>query len=255
MIVEYHRPNSLSDALILLSRKKPATYALGGGTVLNRGNDESIAVVDLQDLGFGKITRKGNQIRFGATVTLQQLLDTPGLPTDFYQAIQHEATYNLRQIATIAGKVVSAGARSPFLTALLALDTRIEIFELDQQPKHEKIGDWLPLRDEKRYGKLITSVSVAANVHLAYEYVARTPADSPIVCAVVVRWDSGRTRLALGGWGKVPMLALDGPTADGIEFAAMSAYSHAQDEWAGAEYRQEMAGVLSLRCLKHIHAE
>jgi CO/xanthine dehydrogenase FAD-binding subunit len=43
---------------------------------------------------------------------------------------------------------------------------------------------------------------------------------------------------------------MDGSDSEGIEMAAKIAYSHAEDEWASAEYRQEMAGVLAARCLR-----
>jgi CO/xanthine dehydrogenase FAD-binding subunit len=96
-------------------------------------------------------------------------------------------------------------------------------------------------------------VSIPLNLHFSYEYIARTPADQPIICAAVAQWDSGRTRLALGGWSTSPILAMDGPNSDGIDISARNAYSIAGDEWASAEYRQEMAGVLSIRCLKSIN--
>jgi CO/xanthine dehydrogenase FAD-binding subunit len=35
----------------------------------------------------------------------------------------------------------------------------------------------------------------------------------------------------------------------GLDLAAQSAYSQAEDAWASAEYRQETAGVLARRCL------
>jgi len=253
MIVEYHRPTNISDALILLARKQPLSYPLGGGTVLNRGVDGQIAVVDLQALGLGKISKKGNLLQIGATVTLQGLLEIKGLPGDIYKAIEKEATYNLRQMATIAGTLVTASGRSPLATTLLALDAHIELYELDVKPRQIKFGDLLPVRSETIFAKLITMISIPLNVHFAYEYISRTPADLPIVCAAVVQWDSGRTRLALGGWGTIPTLAMDGPDSDGIEIAGKNAYSIAEDEWASSEYRQEMASILSKRCLKRIN--
>lgn len=253
MIVEYHRPQSIREALTLLAREQPESYPLGGGTVLNRGMDANIAVVDLQALGLGTIFKKGNLLLVGATVTLQKLIDFSGLPDDVYKAIEHDATYNLRQMATIAGRLVSSDGRSPLATVLLALNASIEVHELEAPPTQLKIGDWLPLRGESQHGKLITMVSIPSNVHLAYEYIARTPADQPIVCAAVARWASGRARLALGGWGTSPILALDGPNSDGIEFAGKNAYAFAGDKWASAEYRQEMAGLLAIRCLKRLN--
>lgn len=253
MIIEYQRPKTIPEALILLAREQPISYPLGGGTYLNRAMEGQYAVVDLQALGLGTISKTGNQLQVGATVTLQQLLEFKELPEDMYASIKYEATYNLRQMATIAGILVTANGRSLFATMMLALDANLEILELDATPKQIKLGDWLPLRVENKPDKLITKVSYPLNVSVAYENIARTPADQPIVCAVIARWNSGRTRLALGGWGKAPILAMDGPDSGGIEIAGRNAYSHAEDEWASAEYRQEMAGVLALRCLQHLN--
>jgi CO/xanthine dehydrogenase FAD-binding subunit len=96
---------------------------------------------------------------------------------------------------------------------------------------------------------LITRITIPLNAHLAYETVARSPADLPIVCAAVAVWPSGRTRAVLGGFGSSPALAFDGTEAEGVEIAARAAYSQAEDQWASAEYRQEMAAVLVKRCV------
>ena len=63
-----------------------------------------------------------------------------------------------------------------------------------------------------------------------------------------MRWPSGRTRLALAGWGPTPILALDGNEPGGVVEAAQNAFSEAEDEWASAEYRSKMAGILANRC-------
>lgn len=255
MIIEYHRPTTVAEALSLLARKQPLSYPLGGGTVLNRGSDKHIAVVDLQALGLDTMGKKGNNLQVGATVTLQRLLELGGLAKDINKAITHEATLNLRQMATIAGKLVTADGRSPFATAMLALDVSLEVLELNEKPKEVRLGDWLPLRHNFMPDKLISKVSIPLNVRIAYEYISRTPADLPIVCAAVAYWESGRTRLVLGGWGSHPSLAMDGPDSNGIEIAARSTYSLAEDEWASAAYRQEMASVLSIRCVNRINSD
>ena len=140
MIIEYQRPTNLSEALRLLARKHPLSYPLGGGTNLNRGMDGQIAVVDLQSLGLGATTTKGNLLLVGATVTLQGLLEKEGLADDINKAIKHEVTYNLRQMATVAGKLVTADGRSPFATAMLALDASLEVLELDKKPIQLRLG-------------------------------------------------------------------------------------------------------------------
>lgn len=249
MIIEYHRPDKIEDALKLLGRPEPVTVPLGGGTILNQPSEMAVAVVDLQTLGLSLIKPGGRTIKIGATASLQDLVNEPELQQGLKAAILHEATYNVRQVATVAGALVSANGRSPFAAAMLALSP-----ELILQPGDEKIlyGEILPSREARLPGRLITEVSIPLNVKLAYEYVARTPADLPIVCAAVAQWSSGRTRVALGGFGYSPLLAMDGPNSQGAEIAARDAYSEAGDQWASAAYRSDVAATLTKRCLDEI---
>ena len=99
---------------------------------------------------------------------------------------------------------------------------------------------------------LITSITIPLNVKLAFDYVSRTPADKPIVCAALVQWNSGRTRLALGGYGKSPMLGMDGTESEGLDTAARNAFHEATDEWGSAEYRMDIAATLAKRCSESI---
>ena len=252
MIIEYQRPKTIPEALTLLARERPPSFPLGGGTYVNRKSDDQYAVIDFQDLKLDAITMQGNVLLVGATTTLQALADYQGLPKAMYTTINHEATYNLRCMATVAGTLVTSTGRSAFTTLMLALDSSLEFLESEKKPIQVRLGDWLPVRLADKPNRLITKVSFPSNVKTAYESVSRTPADQPIVCAAVVQWPSGRTRLALGGWGKTPLLAMDGPEAQGIEVAASSAYSQAEDEWASAEYRGEMARVLARRCMERV---
>ena len=251
MIVEYHRPESMEEALHLLTRETPLTLPMGGGTVLNRPSPEPVAAVDLQSLGLNAVERRGNLLGLGATLTLQALLDLDELSPVFGRVIRHEASYNLRQVATVAGSLVAACGRSPLATLLLAMDAMLTLVGLEGEVEIG-LGDLLPQREEKLRERLVTKIVLPLNIHIAYEYVARTPADLPIVCAALARWPSGRTRLSLGGFGKTPLLAMDGPEGSGLEPAARDAYSQAGDQWASAEYRSEIAAVLARRCLNSL---
>ncbi len=251
MIVEYNRPKTLEEALQLLARKQPATVPMGGGSALNRYTLEPLAVVDLQGLPLSSIQHQGNNIDLGATVTLQALLDTSDLPAALHRSIQQEANFNLRQVATLAGTLAAGSGRSPLVTVLLALDATITTLTNQGEDKIS-LGDLLPVRGEYLSRRLITQIRLPSNVRLAFDYVARSPADQPIVCASVAQWPSMRTRVALGGYGKTPVLALDGPEPGGVIEAARNAYSQAEDVWAGADYRREVAGVLAGRCLAEL---
>lgn len=248
MIVEYHRPEQLSEALALLARPTPRTLPMGGGTMLSRMRKPDVAVVDLQRLGLNKIEKEGQLLHIGATVTLQQVFETDQIPASIHEALResllHEVSLNLRQMASVAGLLASCDGRSPLVTALLALDPRMV-----WQPGEEiqSAGDYLPLREEFPGGRLITSVRIPLNPSLRFAMVARSPMDRPVVCAAVAMWPSGRTRVALGGFGSAPFLAMDGPEPAGAAVAAREAYRFAEDAWAGAAYRSETAGKLVQR--------
>jgi CO/xanthine dehydrogenase FAD-binding subunit len=270
MITTYHRPKTLDEALTLLTQGN--RIPLGGGTLLSNVSSplsagptpDPIEVVDLQAIGLDTVKKQGNNLELGATVTLQQLLESEHSPAALKSAIKLEAPLNIRNSATVAGTLVAGDGRSPFATVLLALDAKLEIKSMDhfqlvkmeaesRPPQTEietiSIGEFLPLRADRVRGKLITSIIIPTNVKLAFEYVSRTPADKPIVCACVAQWNSGRTRLTLGGYGKSPLLAMDGTEAEGLAAAARNAYHEANDEWASAEYRMDVAATLARRCI------
>ena len=243
MITNYLRPQTIQEALKLLS--KPNTLPLGGGTWINQKHDENFEVIDLQSLGLNKIQKTGNNLEIDACVTLQQLYEFPDCPQALKQAIRLEAGMNIRNAATVAGSLVTSDGRSAFATVMLALDVKLTCL-LDQKPGIQALGEFLPLRPRL----LITKIAIPMNAKVAFESVARTPMDKPIVCAAVSTWSNGRTRLTLGGWGKSPLLAMDGTESEGIEAAARNAYGEAGDEWASSEYRSDVAATLAKRCLE-----
>jgi CO/xanthine dehydrogenase FAD-binding subunit len=78
MITAYHRPQTLDEALTLLTQ--PNILPLGGGTLLAHGTADSVQVVDLQLLGLNSLTKTGNNLELGATLTLQALLESADCP-------------------------------------------------------------------------------------------------------------------------------------------------------------------------------
>lgn len=274
MITIYHRPKTLDEALTLLTQ--PNTVPLGGGTLLSHastsGFDMSdkhgllnpqnpVEVVDLQSLGLNSLAKSGNELQLGATLTLQALLESEHCPAALKSALKLEAPLNIRNSATVAGTLVACDGRSTFASVLLALDVKIIVISKQSSEETINLGDFLPLREQVR-GKLITKIILPTNIKLAFEYVSKTPSDKPLVCAALAQWNSGRSRLALGGYGKSPMLAMDGdlppsPSGRGTEgeglfAAARNTYHEATDEWASAEYRMDVASTLAKRCLETI---
>jgi CO/xanthine dehydrogenase FAD-binding subunit len=132
---------------------------------------------------------------------------------------------------------------------LIALDAEVKVVSSGSVADKLNLGDMFPIWEKIYKGKLITEVEIPTNVDFVYQYVARSPADLPIVCCAVCRWPSGRTRGALGGYGDYPKMFFDGSTEEGLKVTAADSYSQADDQWASSNYRSEIAGLLAGRCL------
>lgn len=244
-MLEYHRPASIEQALELLQRGAP----LGGGTVLTPNRRGLQAVIDLSLLGLDRIERRDGRIELGAATRLQRLVEAE-LPDELQRICRMEAGWNIRNQATVAGAIVSADGRSPLATALLALGAELVI-----EPGGERISLEAYLKD-RAPGRLITSVSLPEPAVLAYDKVARSPADRPQVCVAAARVED-KLRVALGGFGKRPLLiGADwqvGQQAIGQAAEAVGqAYAEANDVWASGEYRAAAAAALARRVVAKV---
>ncbi len=245
MIVEYHRPETLQEALELLSRTNPRTLPLGGGTHLSHYQGDPIAVIDLRKLGLGKIELADNFLKIGAMATLQELEDFEEAPQAFKDTLRFESNYNLRQAATIAGALVSGDGKSALVSALLALDALLTI---QPNERKETVKEWLARRSSRSTNFLITSLMIPMGVNFKYQFVGRSPMDIPIVSVAIGEWSTGRTRIVIGGSGPYPILALDGTDLQKIEPAIYNACSQL-DTNKNQKFFQETATVLARRIL------
>jgi CO/xanthine dehydrogenase FAD-binding subunit len=246
MIKEYFRAKSIDEAVQIIEGNAANVRPMGGGTKLNIEKGEALSVVDLQDLGFDQIVKKGSTITIGATVSLSALSLNDQIPADLIKAIKLQDNQNLRNVSTVAGTLISAGSRSAFSTAMLALDAQ---FNWAPGNMVQSYGEYLPVRSAPKNGQITSEISFSGNTKLAFEYVARTPADLPIVSVAIGKWGSGRTRIVLGGYGKAPMMVLDGQEQGGAMPVIEAAFTTATDQWGSAEYRVKTAQILAQRCL------
>jgi CO/xanthine dehydrogenase FAD-binding subunit len=248
-IKAYYRPKTVQEALDLLPTNREKTIPLGGGTSVSRLKSQDVAVVDLQALGLDSITPLGHVLRAGGTATLHALGSFPGLEEGLRRAVELEANFNIRQRATIAGCIVTGDGRSTLLTALLAMDGLLTWLPGGVE---QRIGEFLLTRADSWPGKIIESISLPLSVKFRFTAVGRSPADVPVICVGLTAWPSGRVRIAVGGYGPYPILALDAAETGGAEIAVRDALTHSGDDWASAEYRQEAAAVLVRRMLMEI---
>ncbi len=265
----YHRPETLEEALRLI--RQPGTVPLGGGTHLLPGKDLSVeAVVDLSRLGLSYIEGRPDRVDIGATVTLQQVMESEevvGLTRGLIREVVPLVTSrNLRGQATVGGMLACGEADHPLLVLLLALDASLTLWA----PERRTVGldSFLAYRNRLLTGGgLITELEIPRPVGttgLGFAHVGRTPKDRPIVCAAAFLRLEGETcqeaRLALGGVADRPLRVsraeqhLSGKTLhpDRIEEAATLAtqsLNPSGDFRGSSEYRRAMARVLARRAL------
>lgn len=253
MIREYHRPKTIDEALNLIKREGTFTVALAGGAVLSpRFPTNDYEVVDLQNVLPESITIEGDFVYIGAGTHLQSIVDNPDIPLELKRSIMRDQGLNQRNVNDIGGTIITCNGRSSIVTGLLAIDAGLEWFPHNEEVS---IGNFLVLRDDWTPRKLLTSVKYQKSVNVKQISVGRTPVDLPILSVAISQWPSGRTRVALGGYGDAPIVAFDGPDSRGSELAAASAYRDANDDWASGTYRSNVAARLVKRLVKDFGRE
>jgi len=271
-LAEIQRPTTLAEAVRLLRRPNVKTAILAGGTTLvPQARRDVQSLVDLRNLKLAYIKHEGNTLRIGAATTLQDIVESSDALPALAQAARDSAPINVRNVATMGGVVASAGFGAPLPVALLALDAVLVIYS--PEARQSPLAAFLAYREKLlRDGALITEVGIPlTDARIAFEKVARTPGDAPIVCAAArlrlaaTEGSMARdVRVAVGGVGPIPVRlaraeqTLEGkpPTESLIAQAAEAAAKEVNppsDFLASAEYRREMVRVLVQRTLSAAH--
>ncbi len=238
-VCAYRRPATLRAAFALLDR--PGAVAIGGGTKVNAEPAAGpIEVIDLQALGLNGIDPvEGGLLRIGATVTLQQLADTPAVPFVVREAARREQPSTLRAQATIGGAIVTADPESELLATLLVHDAVVGV-AADTGSKEialEVLLGRLPLAA----GVLVTAVTIHTDGVGSVARAGRTRADRAIVAAAARVATDGTERLALSGVAATPVLVADVDELD-----------PPGDFRGSGEYRRALAEILVARVLEDV---
>ncbi len=265
-ISQYHRPETLDDALVLL-RRDETTVPLAGGTSLLPPRDPHVQTfVDLQALGLDELSVEGFHLHIGAMVPLQRLVESPEVGEFLAEAARLQGPLTYRNAATVGGIIATGDPLSHLLIALLALDAEVHLRLPD--PATVSLDRILDAPNKFLDGGLITGITAlspdgAPGTLMAR--VARTPRDKPIVAvAVRVTRDGdllcGGVRIALAGVADRPICAyevedrLKGQLYEKrlVDVAVKTLVDHLDppsDFRGSSEYRREMAAVLTRRAL------
>ncbi len=269
-VTEYHRPETLEEALRLLARPGIKTAPLAGGTWLTGQRDDTLqAVVDLRALGLNTISEhEDGQLHMGAMVTLQALVDSPlvqGIAGGILaNAAKSSAARLIRNAATIGGTLAAGpAAHADLAVALAALGARATLVG-----EQERAVPAEAVFEQRRPGELLTRIIIQQpppDTEGALLRLARTPEDVALVhVAATLRVAGGicqQVSVTVGGVGMSPMrlqhteamLVGQSPDEERIASAVkagLDGFNPPPDFRASPEYRRQMAAILARRVLE-----
>ncbi len=273
-IVEYHRPSTPAEALALLQRVEVTTVPL-----IPRPRPVALtdlkaqAVVDLSGLNLAYVSVGQSEVRLGAGTPLQSLVESPELNAMLHGVIPKAARlaghFGLRQMATLQGALQTRKILPELTLILLALDARAVVAKGDGSQDERSLAEYLVF--QKLQSELLLEVKwplepgANARIGAAVARVRRAPRDQAVmVGAAVLRMEKKvctEARVTLSHAGEsgellVAVIArLEGqePTPSLLQSVAESVQAAVQpkaDYRGSAEYRREMAGVLTRRALE-----
>jgi aerobic carbon-monoxide dehydrogenase medium subunit len=273
---EYAAPQSIEEAVAILSAGSQARPLAGGQTMLAGRNREHLKGTVLVDLGripsLSGIGRQDGAVRIGAMATLNAIASSDLVRKEL-PALSEAASLigdaQLRNRATIGGNVAEGDPEYDLPAVLLALDASIELAGSNGRRKiaardffGEDHPNSLP-RDE-----FVLSISIPnpqPNSGMAYVRF-KHPARLTAVCGVaaVLTVERGRVsnvRIGLTGSADHPTRLeaverdlLNGAATDehisSVAASSGEGISFRGDAFASADYRRHLTRVLTARALK-----
>ncbi|MBE2271685.1 MAG: FAD binding domain-containing protein [Anaerolinea sp.] len=264
---KYHRPTTLDEAFDL-SLEAGSVIIAGGALTLDQLDIAAQTVIDVQavpELNRLDVDEEGATI--GAAVKLEQLLTWDHLPEVFRRALTRALPLNQRNNISI---LESLHQRShPLLREWLAA---ITAHDIGVQWRTEDQQDWTPISSlfshaeefDKLFLLAVDIPAVPERQALGSAFVARTPADAPIVNAAVYVYLNDDNEVesmfgALCGASAEPVIAftLDSLIGNPLNAAniasavkSVAATVEPVGDYLGSiEYRREMARVCVERAL------
>jgi aerobic carbon-monoxide dehydrogenase medium subunit len=273
---EYALPQSVEEAVAILSSRSEARPLAGGQTMLlerNRNRLNGAILVDLGRLSTLKgIDRKDGGLQIGATATLNAVASSDLVVKEFPALAEAAGTIGdaqLRNRGTIGGNIAAGDPEYDLPALMLALDASIQVAgslglrtitaqDFFKGPDRSSLT-----RDEFVVSVLIPRVSTNSGMaYVRFKHPARLTAICAV--AVVVTVERGRlvaAKIGLTGATEHPTrleavesAVLNGP-ANGEQVALLASaadegIAFRGDAFASAEYRRHLTRVLTGRALK-----
>jgi carbon-monoxide dehydrogenase medium subunit len=272
---EFIYPQSLSEAVHKKHEYGEAAAPIAGGTEIVPNMPAHIrCLIDLTRLGLDYIEEDGERLRIGATTTMHHLAVSPAVAKLANGVLSSSCCQGwpteVRNTATLGGNVVGAGPFADSPPALLVLDAEVVIARLQGDERLPIQDFFLDYRRTAVGQGILREIQIPRPpVHArgAFLKFARTQVDQALVnLAVMVELENGccsKVRVALGAIGRTPQRLLEAERAlidkpldpdciENVVSIVTEMVDPVIDLRASADYRRELAGVLTRRALHQI---
>ena len=188
MIHDFFKPASVEEALSLKNTHIESLY-LGGGTEINYAgsSQKNECAISLEKLDLNTIRQDGTGLILGASVTLQELIDSSLVPEELQNAARHMYFRNIRNMATLGGNIGANRTDSALIPCLIALAAELHTAEDGRVSVEEYLSG-----DNQA---LILSVCIPGLKGKCRVKKISKSSGSPSIVTVAVRID--------GSWGKI----------------------------------------------------
>ncbi len=262
-ISNYVRAKTLEEAYELNQAR--SSRVMGGMMWMRLSNAKVKTVIDLSGLGLDQIEETDKVFKIGAMCTLRQLEQCERLREEYgdgiAEAVRHIVGVQFRNQATVGGSIYGRFGFSDVLTALLALDTFVELYD----GGIIRLSEFVNRKPDRDI--LVSVIICKGKRKFRYSSVRRTKTDFPVIaCAVVTGIVHGeeswyfsvgarpmKAALTERKWQLKPDETEEAIAACAKEIAAE--FDYGTNMRGSAEYRQHLAEVLLRRSISSILTE
>lgn len=288
---EYVKVKSLEEAYQL--NQKKSTLVVGGMMWVKMAKFQKMTVVDLSGLGLDGIEETDEEFRIGCMCTLRDLELHPGLKAAFGMpgsgeslmkaCTRHIVGVQFRNCATVGGSIFGRFGFSDVMTAMMALDTYVELYQggivplaefVDRPRDNDILVRVIIKKDDRRAAYVSQRLSktdfpqIAVAVSKAGDTwnvaIGARPARARLVQVTADGCDAAEkmeTGVNAASGAKAENTETDGNTASGagavspyaaLAESAVSKFSFGSNLRGSGEYREALAKVYVRRLMEQI---
>lgn len=254
-LLDLVQPSTIDEAYQILMAKRNNTV-LGGCAFLRLGSSRIGTGIELSNLSLQYIKEQEEYIEIGAMTTFRELETSPVL-AQYFTGILPKAVSNIigvqfRNVVTVGASVFSRYGFSDLITALLALDTEVELYKGGRMP----LAEFLLRKYEK---DLLTRIFIKKEGRIAsYQHMRNSASDFPLV-NVAVSCFGDQWRIVAGATparakiaDKASLLLGRGGAIEDVVDVATQEIIFGSNARGTAEYRKAMSKVLIKRGIQEV---